>query len=68
MKSKRLEKQFYTGAAFGLAGGVFGNLFVNAMYRWIDGEPRGSNFLTFLIGLTGLSAIFYKLFKKMKNQ
>jgi len=62
------ESHFFRGIIIGLAGGVFGNIFVTSMYRIIDGNTEGHNVLTFLVGLIFfiiiMAILFYKLDRK----
>lgn len=48
----------------GLAGGIFGNVWVTSLYRMIDGGYRGNNVLVFIVGLIGFSIIMILLHKK----
>lgn len=56
------------GFIMGLAGGVLGNIFVTAMYRFMDGVAKGYNGWTMLLsGLGSLGAMSLALHIAMKQ-
>jgi hypothetical protein len=67
MKPLIKDKKFAAGLITGLTGGIFGNIFINSLYRWIDGEPRGNNLITFLVSLILFVWLMYKLFKGLNS-
>ncbi len=70
IKSKQEKmnyKYFIAGTIIAIAGGIFGNMFVTSMYRVIDGNPRGHNLLTVILGFVGFILIIWIAFNKLKK-
>ena len=60
-------KYFIEGTIIAIAGGIFGNIFVTSMYRVVDGNPKGYNLLTLIVGFVVFILITWIAFNKLKK-
>jgi len=60
-------KYFIAGTIIAIAGGIFGNIFVTSMYRVVDGNPKGYNLLTLIVGFVVFILITWIAFNKLKK-
>ncbi len=67
MKNLKNNKGLIIGLIIGLAGGVTGNILVTSMYRAIDKNPIGFNWLTFAVSAIFFGIIIKLLFKNLKD-
>ncbi len=74
---EREQNLFFAGIALGILTGLISNLFVTAMYRWVDEvyshQPSGgSNLITMIIGgltiIAILSLMLSPLVKRKKTE
>ncbi|MBI2658383.1 hypothetical protein HYX08_06860 [Candidatus Woesearchaeota archaeon] len=60
-------KYFVSGTLVGIAGGIFGNILVNSMYRFIDQNPRGHNLITLIVGFIGFILVILVAYMKLRK-
>ena len=70
IESKQEEmnyKYFIAGTIIAIAGGIFGNIFVTSIFRVVDGNPKGHNLITLIVGFVGFILILLIAFNKLKK-